>query len=948
MSKFRRIATWIIAIVILLAVLLVAAVELFFPVEKAKQYAIEEGTKALGRPIDVGGVDVSIWGGLGIELLNVTVANPEDWPHEGQLLAAKEIDVKLQLLPLLSGDYRLDRLIIDRPEITLRKLESGRDNFSFPVTDTAQPTKDMPSEAKSAAIAVSFDRLEINNGRLTFIDDSAQTSMTLVGLDLSTALENPRQAFYHSSGRLAVDSFLFVGEDTVPSVALQLRYNADYDMQAKRLLFSNGELKINDLRFNLSGELSHADPMTARGNLRSKEVAVRDLFSLMPPAQLTLLDGYTIEGEFTLDADLQYNAAAEVPLGYSGNATFSDVLLAYNEVEGELRIPRAMLDFKTDNVRLNIEDGTFDGKPLKGFVRIQDFDNPTVNTEISGELNLAFAKPFLPAESNTDISGNAAFSLKIAGPMSTPDSLELSGNLTVADGAYSSNLIPEPIESFGLDIYFDNRLVRVNSFDASMPSGTFSFQGRINDLLPYLMADTAGPAPPNPYVDGSAKGNINLAMLNSLLPPEGDPEVAGMASMDLTLAGDIIEPSGLHIRGSMSITDGSYKDTLLAEPIEYFETDLTIVPDTIRVDRLIARFRTSDLSLTGSLRDPFPYLLPLDGIDRSRVKKPFLSFHVSSTRFNVDSLFPETSPTAEGDGGPAAADTIPPLVLPNVDGAGTADFDTVIYMDVEFTNITADLTIKDRVVSADNVIGKVYSGDIIGETQVDFNDVRWPVYDGNFDASQIEINDFVSRFTPFGGYLYGKFNLDGNYQASGWVPDTIRQTLTMNSDASMREGRLVTDGAVYEALNSIGELIGEPLDREQSLRNVSTDIIVKDGKVRLDKLTTSLGNIGDLEITGFYSFQSSRDINYTGSIKLTEDMTRKILGRKDLLGSVGDLLGGSNSIGRLTVPIEVGGTLDKPVFKLNAEEALKSVVEQSGKNILEGAGDKIKDLLKKD
>jgi len=938
MRKLLKILGWIVGIVAVLLVLLIVAVQIFFPVEKAKEIAVRKGSEALGRQIDVEGVDLSIWGGLGIELQGVSVANPTGWPGAGDMLTADKIDVKLQLLPLLSSEYRLSRLIIDNPVILLRKNADGSNNYSFTVTDTAQATRDMPAEARPAAAVVSFDRLEINGGRIEYVDDSAAMTVLLTGVDLNTSLSTPRTDFYKTKGQLSINQASWITTDTVPPVELQLRYEASYDLARKNLLLEDAQLKVNDLAFALTGEVDHAESTIARAHVRSDNINVKDLFSLMPKEQLTALEGFDIDGDFSFEADAEYAAAAAEPLTYSGNAQITKTRLAYRDVKGELKVARAMIDFKNNNARLNIEDATFDGKPLKGHMLVENFDNPTVNGEISGDVDLVFIKPFLPAENNPDIAGDAAFSIKVSGPIKEPTELALSGDLAINHGRYASDQFPEPIDTFTVDAYFDNRLVKINTLNAVFQSGSIGFVGRINDLIPYVMADSTAKNVANPSVDGTLKGKVDLAMAQPFLPDEGDPKLAGMLDMNITLNGDVLEPSGLKIRGNVSVANGSFTDTLLAEPINHFETHLTMVPDTIRIDKLIAQFRTSDLSLTGTILRPFPYLLPMESIDKSKLRKPEVVFAMTSHRFNVDSLFPETSPTgADTAVGTAEArsDTIPPFILPKLDGRGVVSFDTVFYMNVPFTNLNGDVTIDDNVVSITNVTGNVYSGDVTGKTSIDFSQPARPVYDGSFDASQIEANDFISRFTDFGGHLFGKLDLKGQYAAAGWEKPTLMNSLSMDGVGQMKEAKMVTSGAMYKGLAELGKLVGQDVKPEESLRNVMSKVIVRDGKVQLDQLTSRLGSLGDVAVSGYYGFDG--ELKYDGSILLSEETTQKV---KESLGAAASAFKG---VQRLKLPLTIGGTTDDPQLKLD----LGSVTDQAKQNLLDQAGNKIKDLFKK-
>src|SRR3989304_6471457 len=122
MKKLLRILLWTAGIFVGLIVLIVIAFKLFFPVDKAKAYAIEKAEDYLGREVTIETIDISIWGGLGLQLVEVTVSNPEGL-GEGYFLTADNVDAKMQFWPLLAGEFRIDRFILNSPQITMHKLD---------------------------------------------------------------------------------------------------------------------------------------------------------------------------------------------------------------------------------------------------------------------------------------------------------------------------------------------------------------------------------------------------------------------------------------------------------------------------------------------------------------------------------------------------------------------------------------------------------------------------------------------------------------------------------------------------------------------------------------------------------------------------------------------------------------------------------------------------------
>ncbi len=944
MKKFIKIVLWSLGILLVLLVLLVVGLRLFFPFDKAKQMAIEKGQEALGRDIQIGDVDISFWGGLGIKLKDVVVGNPAGMESVGDFLQAENVDVKLQILPLLSGEYRLHRLIVNQPHVIMYKKTDGSDNFTFSEIESKSTQQDItrvPSETKTAIAAVSFDKLEINNGELEYINDSTGITARLSDINLESALDNSRQHIFTSTGQLAVGKVSLSGTFPFPATSFDLRWSADYNLDEKNLLLKSTELKLGNLTFTVSGDLTHTEnKFLSHIAIQSDGLTVADLLSLMSPQQRKALEGITIDGDLSFNTDVTYDRSKVPSLDYSGSAIIAGLKMTYREVNGTLQIARAQLHFKPDNLRINIEEGTFNNKPLKGHVVINDFENPVVNGEIGGELNLQFVQPFLPVEQEPKLGGDARFSVKVSGMVKKPTELDVSGTVVVRSGYYASTLLPEPIESFELDAFFDNHVLRINSFSAKSMSGSLSFSGRLTDLVPYFLADSASAETVFPGIDGSLKGQINLAVLNSLLSADSALNVTGTLDMDMTVNGEITKPGTIQPRGSIVFTDVTYHDTLLSEPITDFDAKFVLSPDTAWIKNMTIRFVSSDLSLQGSIVRPIPYLLPLEGIDRSAMKKPLVLFEMQSHRFNVDSLFPEAAPgTTQLDSSiSGSADTLVPPVFPDITGYGRFTIDTLVYSRVELTTITGKAEIKDRQIVCSNVSGDVYSGRVTGDAAIDFSNMMLPVYSGKFQARQIEADDFMRRFTKFGGYVYGKFDFDGEYKAMGWEPEEFLRSLTMDSKAVMQNGKVVTSGVVFDALNTLAQKIGEPFHKEQRLKNLKTKIIIEDGKVKLDNLTSRLGSLGDFTLGGYYSFDNQ--IAYNGSIILSKENTEKLQSKKGVLGLLGGLVNEKGS-DRIKFPLIVSGTIEQPKIKIDYSSLTKNVKE----NILDEAGNKLKDLL---
>ncbi len=424
---------------------------------------------------------------------------------------------------------------------------------------------------------------------------------------------------------------------------------------------------------------------------------------------------------------------------------------------------------------------------------------------------------------------------------------------------------------------------------------------------------------PTDFKAAIEEGKIQLGFFEPFVDSTGETELSGTLDLNLTAAGKIANPYDLSMSGNIALPDGRYATPTMAEPIEKIDLAINLSKRAIDIQKLNLNFVSSDLSLTGKLSDPFPGLIP--GYE-GQAKKPFLSFNLSSNNFDYDKMFPDTMQGNAGE--TAASDSIPlSIPLPDINGAGKGKFGHLVYKEIDFTDITTDISIKDRIIRMDNIDGDVYTGKVAGDFELNLNDPKRPEYTGNYRAEKIQVNDFLDRFANFGGHVFGEINMDGNFDASGWDPEPILNSLSMNGDALMDNGKLIN----MDVLKKIADELNVKMLDEETIRNLTTKFHVENGRVTLDDFTT-LSRFGKWNLGGSIGFDGSLD--YHGSILLTEELSKELLTKAGFQQYF-------QSGKRLDMPFTLKGTYAKPQVGLDMGEAIKRNLPtgDAAKNLLD-------------
>ncbi len=456
--------------------------------------------------------------------------------------------------------------------------------------------------------------------------------------------------------------------------------------------------------------------------------------------------------------------------------------------------------------------------------------------------------------------------------------------------------------------------------------------------------------PPVQITGTAAINELDLTLLQPFLPPSQPGRLAGRAELELEFSDRTGDPAGIDYTGVARVRQASFTESGLVDDLLELDASLRFTPTELALQSCRARFGAGTFTLTGRLRDPFPYFLPPEMQGAAEMKTPQLGFELRTARLDVDRLLPVASPATEAPGGPAStrAATIPDdLEFPDLTCDGTFTADTLIYLQVPLTAVRGTVTLRNRQLRVHQVTATVYQGQLAGDVAIDLNNLQDPAYAGNYQATGIEVDDFVSRFAGLGGVLFGRCNLKGDFAARGLEPETIRDGLTLNADAGLAEGRFVTTGNVHQALSKVAAQAGQTLSPEQSLRDLATHISVKQGRVYLNALTTRLGQFGDVTVDGYYGFNG--DLAYQGSLLLTESQTDQLFS-SGVMAELAKLLG-SQRPQRLELPLSVGGSRTEPKVRLDlgavTSDLQARAAREQGDKLEDEARRKLGDLLNK-
>ncbi|GAM99138.1 asmA protein [alpha proteobacterium U9-1i] len=367
----------------LVAAALIGAGALFYLVSRLDVRAeVERAVEsATGRDLTIAGdVGVSFWPVLGLRAEDATLANVEGG-RAPAFIAMDEIDVGVELRPLLDQDVRVRRLVLQRPRIALEVDAEGRPNWIMRPTTQSPPSRPVDPDAPPARQrAVSLREVRISDGEVSFFDARRGAGWVVGDADLSTA---------------------------ITSLSEPVRLE--------------GSVRYNDKPVELEVEL--ADP-SAVGAGRNSAIEVEIESELLNAS----FDGQTTALSGEVAGAIQASGPSLLQLAsWSGSPIVGGVGLGAFSVTGRIAIGGGRYDFSNAGFALDRIQGRGDfvlsqlrGKPyLSGRLELFDFD---LNPYIGGEAPPA---PTTPVEAPTSAQTASAPTAEIAAVAAPPRTVDI-------------------------------------------------------------------------------------------------------------------------------------------------------------------------------------------------------------------------------------------------------------------------------------------------------------------------------------------------------------------------------------------------------------------------------------------------------------------------------------------------------------------------------------------
>ncbi len=504
---------------------------------------------------------------------------------------------------------------------------------------------------------------------------------------------------------------------------------------------------------------------------------------------------------------------------------------------------------------------------------------------------------------------------------------ELKGKLSGKDLVIQSSKTKSALKIPVLESNFTNNAVTLTTSQAQFGNNPLQLKAVVSNLKA-------------PELSAEFSSKLNLAILPEFVTlPEGTT-LAGNLDVKGKASGKLRDLKTLNFAGDLNLQDVKISSANLSQPLEKLNGSLKVSEGDVKVNRLSASSGKSSFVFQGECKKLVPYVLN----KTKATAKPLFTFNLTSNYLDLDELFPENS-TASAKTNPAPQKT-PPLFLAIgavTDLKGKIAVDSVMFRKMPFKDFKAELSLINNVLKIQNVSSQIYSGSIEGEANCDFNNTENLKFDTKVKAANIEVNDFLSRFTKIDNHLFGKFNLDANFTSQGISEEEILKSLTASGTGVLDQGKLVN----FEFFNKLGNFLKLDNYHEEPIKTLKNSFKIVNQRVFFEDFD-AVSKTGDWKLAGSIGLDQSLD--YLLNIKFSPEVSKKLEAEVSkqfaYLGNMAQYF--KDDQGRIDLQIKIGGTAKDPKFMIDTSLAQKKF-QDSLKNQLQGKREeskkKVEDFL---
>ncbi|GAA4351265.1 hypothetical protein GCM10023185_09770 [Hymenobacter saemangeumensis] len=813
------------------------------------------------------------------------------------------------------GQIKVKTVELDRPDLSLRVLKSGRANWDIMISDSAAAAQGQDTTQVSLAI----QGWKLNDARLRYEDLTLPFRMEARGMNHSGAGDFERNVFDMTSQTTVTDlDMAYGGVNYLTDKQVNADVTMAMDLDKMLFTFKDNKVKLNDFPFSFAGAigLPNATDITYDLTFKALETDFKNILSLVPGVYTDKFKNIETSGKVAFDGYYKGTQSAVRMPGYGLNLQVSNGQFHYPDLPQAARNINLKMNVDnpsgfTNNVKVNIPQFHLDlGKnPIDGNVLIDGLEPMKLDGRVKANVDLAEMLKVYPVK---DLAMRGQFFVDATGKgiYSKTQMPVVNAAIRLTNGYVKSAQFPAPIEQINLNGTVVNTTGQVNDTQINLPQFRMVLEGE--PLEGRLAAQNIA----KPVFDADVRGTVDLTKITKIFPLEG-MTVTGRVKGNIAAKGNMADVEAGRYQnvvasGNVQASNITYQSKDLPQGVKISSANATFNNNQIAVQSLAGTTGSSDFNASGTVSNYMGYLfVPGQSL--------LATMTVNSRNFNVNEWMVDevtAKPTAAAKPGAAPAKAQGVVQIPKFfDLVLNSSVGNVTYDNLKLTNLKGTVLVKDQTATLQNLTFNTLGGEFATTGSYTSKDLAHPKFNFGLNIKNLSFQNAFSAFNtiktlvPLASQVEGIFGT--NFNVSGEMgPDMMPNLASLSGKGLFDVVRAAVNRS--EVMTKIASLTTLPELKEILVVNKRIDAQIVNGNLIVQPFDLTVGDVkmtlgGSNSLAGILEYAAALNVP-TGKLgsALSSKVTQ-LTGVKDLQGT-----------DRVTLGLNIGGTVTNPSVKLTS------------------------------
>ncbi|MBT0812038.1 hypothetical protein KIH41_12205 [Litoribacter ruber] len=848
------------------------------------------------------------------------------------LMHLNSLQVDVNLRSVLFDDYpELSGIHLLGGSMYIKVLEDGRANYDIAV-DTGDEAIAEPSEFR-----MGINLIEVKDLNFVYDDRERDFFMALANVDMDGEGDFTLDVYdLYADARADIVRVDYEGVNYLQHKRFKGDTKINVDMNQMRFAFSDGDFRLNDFNFDMTGWLAMpTDAIEMDLAFGGKDNSFRSILSLVPGIYNENFQGLQTSGTMDFAGfvrgvyDEQNMPSFEMSLKVEdGMFQYPDLPRPVSDVNMEMLVRNSTSDVDNTQVQIPVFRMNFGQNPVSGRLAVDNLRTYDMDGQLKGSLNLEELTSIFPIE-GTELRGTLSVDATAKGRYDSASNRipAINATMNLRNGFVRNAEYPAPIENLQVHTSIVNNTGNMDDLQVDISQFGFDLEGESisgNMKVSHLKQLNW---------DGSLHGTVDLGKMMAIFPME-NVIMEGKIRADIDTKGRYVDVEAgrydrVDTRGDVEIMNLYYTDLDLPQGVRIKNAKADFSPNSINLRNFDARLGQSPVTASGSLSNYIAYAMSQDQVLKGQLDIKSPKFDVNEWMTGDD----ETQDTA----------SLSVIELPrNIDFAMTVAVDEVLYDNLVLQNARGRMALRDGVLSLQDVATQTLGGQVTFNGTYDSRDIKAPSFDMNFKVDAVSIQEAfaslntVQAFAPIAQNVKGNFNT--NFALSGDLGPNMMPVLSSLDGSGLIKiiQAAVEDSRLIQGITSLTQLRDT---QSINFRDVVLSTKIEDGRLLVSPFTVRLWDY-ETSIEGSTGFDGT--INYLLNMKVPAGRFGGQV--NNLLSTISGAGAGAEST-IIPVAINLGGSYQNPRFNLAGGNSIENLLTQAVRSRVDAERGRVEDQI---